>query len=68
VQAKPQIGFIDERRWLEAVIGPFPSKVSGGPPVQFRIHQRHQVIAWLQVSAPPGAEQSRYRIDARRPG
>src|SRR6266496_3834580 len=54
---QPQIGFVENGGGLQGMAGALPAHVMVGEPVQFRLHQREQLLERSLVSAAPVAEE-----------
>src|SRR5713101_5373706 len=54
---QPQVGFVENGGGLQSVAGALPAHVVVSEPVQFRLHQRKQLLQRSLVSAAPLAEQ-----------
>src|SRR5580765_1818530 len=52
-----QVGFVNQRGWLEGMVWALMAKVLGGPPPKFLVHERDQRVTRGDVAFAPGAEQ-----------
>ena len=50
-----QVGFVDECRWLERVIGPLVPQRRGGEPAQFVVDEREHRAGTVGTSAASSA-------------
>ena len=54
---RPQKRFVHQRRGFERVVPALLSQVTGGAASQLAIHERHEIVARLDVATAPGAEE-----------
>ena len=56
---QPQVHLVDQARGPQGVTGPFLPEIAGRDATQLRVHERHQLIPRLFVSAAQFSEQRR---------
>ncbi len=54
---EPEVCLVDQRGGLQRVVRPLAAKIRGGSPSQFPVDEREQVVARLEISAAPRAQE-----------
>jgi hypothetical protein len=60
-----QVGFVDERGWLQRVFPALTPQMVRGAATQLLIHEGHEPVSCTQVAIAPGAEQRRDLVTRR---
>jgi hypothetical protein len=60
---EPEIRLVHQASRRQRVVRAFVPEIPNGPPAEFSVHQRHEVIARLEVPATPRPQQTGH--DAR---